>query len=51
MSEHMKVILATRNRYFEYGLSCLLKKEQLIIARNFLFHLTVGMLLNMILNG
>lgn len=35
MSEHMKVILATRNRYFEYGLSCLLKKEQLIIARNF----------------
>ncbi len=35
MSKHMKVILATRNRYFEYGLSCLLKKEQLIVARNF----------------
>ncbi|EOT7759744.1 MULTISPECIES: hypothetical protein [Escherichia] len=35
MSEHMKILLATRNRYFEYGLSCLLKKEQTIVARNF----------------
>ncbi|TXQ13336.1 hypothetical protein FV293_30130, partial [Escherichia coli] len=31
----MKVILATRNRYLEYGLQALLKGHSVILAREF----------------
>ncbi|EEY8494500.1 hypothetical protein E9M78_004758, partial [Escherichia coli] len=31
----MKVILATRNRYLEYGLQALLKGHSVILARDF----------------
>ncbi|ELC87649.1 hypothetical protein A13W_05205, partial [Escherichia coli KTE193] len=31
----MKVILATRNRYLEYGLQALLKEHSVILAREF----------------
>ena len=35
MIENTKIILATRNRYLEYGMNFLLKKEEIIFARDF----------------
>ncbi|ENX5341817.1 hypothetical protein ACV2BG_004993 [Escherichia coli] len=36
MAENMKILLTTRNRYLEYGMRFLLKKDEVIVARDFL---------------
>ncbi|WP_340533143.1 hypothetical protein [Escherichia coli] len=35
MTKNMRILLATRNRYLEYGMRFLLKKEEIIVARDF----------------
>lgn len=51
MIENTKIILATRNRYLEYGMNFLLKKEEIIFARDFLYPRTDGIFLNTIQHG